>query len=95
MIRGKKDEWWHAYSFLGEVYQLFVGHRAPARISEVANKYPEMIETMRDPDKPRLYMYRFRHENFEQFRHTLPDDIKQTVIQELALTGRLEADRFV
>jgi len=39
---------------------IFLGHRGPARISELANEFPEMIQTDKSD---RIYKYRFRFDN--------------------------------
>ena len=94
MCRGENNQWWHAYDYIGWIHGLFVGHRAPARISELGREYPELIETIKDPDKPRLHQYRLRFDNFHQFRHTLPDDLKSVILSEMVRSGRLKGDRF-
>ncbi len=51
--------WLHTYETQHQG-DLFVGHRGPARISELANDYPELVET----DKTeKTYKYRFRFDN--------------------------------
>lgn len=96
MIRDNNPgRWWHAWEYMGNVHDLFVGHRAPARISDLGRSYPQMIETQRDPDKPRLHMYRFRFENYDEFIKILPDDLKQTVIREMIRVDRITGDSFI
>lgn len=95
MIRGPKNLWWHAYDFIGEVAGLFVGHRAPARISDIARRYPDLVETMKDPDKPRLHMYRWRHENYAEFIKNINAELKQTALQEMLKKGYIPGETFL
>lgn len=54
----------------------FIGHRAPARISELSLDYPDMIET----DKTeKVYKYRFKGENVNQFYGKLPKKFKDII----------------
>lgn len=63
---------------------VFVGHRGPARISEVANTYPQMIET----DKQgKTYRYRFRFENSAEFMPLLSESWRVFIRQILKETG--------
>ena len=44
MLHGPRDKWWLPQDFMrGDQY--FVGYEAPARLSELAADYPDMIET--------------------------------------------------
>lgn len=86
MLRNRNKEWWYAYDFIGDVNGIFVGHRAPARISELARMYPEMIETQREG---RLHKYRFRFENIDGFSRIIPIEWENLVKFELIRRERL------
>lgn len=62
MIDNPETIWWWSYEFIGRVNKKgdFLSHRAPARASDLALHYPELVE---DRKVGRLKMYRARLEN--------------------------------
>lgn len=72
-----EKDWLPVYNFQDR-HGIFVGHRAPARISELAKEYPTMVEERKIEDK-RSYEYRFRKENIEYLFNTLPEELKKFV----------------
>ncbi len=75
----RERDWLPTFDFQSR-HGIFVGHRGPARISEVANDHPEMIETDRS-DK--TYKYRFKIEETEKFLPKLPEHFRKVVEGEL------------
>lgn len=75
----KENGWLFTFDFQNR-HGIFVGHRGPARISEVANNFPEMIETDRS-DK--TFKYRFKIEDTDKFLPRLPDNFRRVVEEEL------------
>jgi hypothetical protein len=57
--------WWWSYEFVGRVNSKgdFLSHRAPARASDLAIHFPELVE---DRKIGRLSVYRLRVENMEE-----------------------------
>ena len=63
---------------------IFVGHRGPARISELSIEYPEMVET----DKTgKVYKYRFRFDNVHMALEAYPT-WRKLLREELTNAGR-------
>lgn len=81
MLIRSKGAWIPTFDFQS-LHGLFVGHRAPARISELANEFKEMIQTERIEGK-RTFKYRLRVENSVRFLPTLPDDMRRLVETEM------------
>lgn len=71
--------WWHAEDLM-EYDGIFVGYKAQARVSELALKYPEMIERDKSFKGNRQHMYRFRIENYKEFLPNLPQDLRDFVV---------------
>ncbi len=93
MIRDNTPErFWYAWEYIGHVHGLFVGHRAPARISELAIDFPDMIESKKDG---KYVIFRFRFENYENFKEKLPMSLRAIVVRELLNLGRIKADVFI
>lgn len=46
MLENKSKFWWSAKDFQHEPY--FVGYEATARMSELSQKYPDLIKTSKD-----------------------------------------------
>lgn len=91
--RNDEKKWWYAWEYIGQVEGLFVGHRAPARISELAINYPEMIESKKEG---KFKIFRFRFENYLVFKETITSEMRSVVIRELIKVGRMHAsDSFV
>lgn len=90
MIRRKgEQEWFKADDFMLPSLQkddpLFVGYEAGARLSEVHQKYPEIVE----PKKEGRYRFvRFRFENITiEVLEALPEGLKARVRLELIKKG--------
>ena len=83
-ISVREGNWLPAYDF-EKRHDIFVGHRGPARISEVANLYPQMIET--DKSK-KVYRYRFRVENTAEFMPFIPESWRILIRETLTKIGR-------
>lgn len=93
MIRDRSPErFWYAWEYIGQVHGLFVGHRAPARISELGIDYPDMIESKKDG---KYVIFRFRIENYEQFKEKLPASLRAVVTRELLNIGHITAESFL
>jgi len=74
MIRQEQHEWWYPYEFMRELTpELFVGYEASARLSELAKMYPTMIASER---RGKYFIRRLQRENYNQFIHLLPDDLR-------------------
>lgn len=63
---------------------IFVGHRGPARISELSIEYPEMVETDKSE---RVYKYRFRFDNTHVALEVYPE-WRTFLRAELSKSGR-------
>lgn len=102
MIRNKQQTWFFPYDFmpprLPMEHECFVGYEATARISELADKFPEMIEKGREGKYRKI---RFRFENTQEIIAKLPIDwslfvrkefnkngISYKVIQNFAVEGK-------
>lgn len=84
MIQHKdKTKWFYAWEFINND-GVFMGHRGPARISELAIRYPEMIESKKEG---KFKLFRFRFENIDEFIEKIPEDLKWFVRTELAYNG--------
>lgn len=69
MILIRDGGWIPTYAFQDRC-GIFIGHRAPARISELANEMPELIET----DKSNhVYNYRLRLDNIHLALEAYPE----------------------
>jgi hypothetical protein len=75
----RERDWLATYDFQNR-HGIFVGHRAPARISEVALAHPDMIDT---DTSDKTYKYRFKIEDTDKFLPTLPEDFRRAVEEEL------------
>ncbi len=65
-----KKIWWWSYEFVGQTTKRgdWLSHRAPARASDLALKYPELVEDRRIG---RLKVYRLRMENKQKIKDFL------------------------
>jgi len=70
----RKRKWWYPPHFMSEsLGQFFVGYEASARLSELASKYPSMVES-RKVDK---YMWRrIKWEERDRWIDQLPQNLK-------------------
>ena len=66
--------WWYPPHFMKpELGDLFVGYEASARLSELASKYPEMVESQKR-DK---YMWRrIRWDKIDEWLPLLPENLQ-------------------
>jgi len=78
IMMGEPDNWWHAEDLMQQG-DYFVGYKAQARISELALKYPEMIERQMSSKGNRQHMYKFRMDNGKEFLTKLPQDLRDFV----------------
>lgn len=62
--------WWWSYEFVGQKTKHgdWLSHRAPARASDLALKYPELVE---DKKIGNLKVYRLRLENKDKIKEFL------------------------
>lgn len=69
---GNVKIWWWSYEFIGQVNSVgdFLSHRAPARASDLAIDYPELVEDRRIG---RLAVYRLRVENIDKIKEFLKE----------------------
>ena len=65
MIERPNRIWWYSWQLIGGSTSdgEYLSHRAPARASDLANKYPELVE---DRKIGRFSVYRLRTENLGQ-----------------------------
>ena len=70
-----KDAYLKTYEFM-QRGQHFVGHRAPARISELSLQYGNMVDI---DTSERTYKYRFKGEDVKMFFDYLPDNFKKII----------------
>lgn len=80
-----EGNWLYSYDFIGQKPGVFLSHRGPARISELATKYPELIQT---DQSEKTYKYRFRFDNTLISLKTLPARLELFVQSELRRSGR-------
>lgn len=66
--------WWYPPMFMKETLgEFFVGYEASARLSELASKYPDMVESQKR-DK---YMWRrIRWETYDDWIRKLPQNLQ-------------------
>lgn len=69
-----KGQWLHAWNF-NSYEDIFIGHRGCARISDAAKDYDELIDVRRDATNPRMYEYRFKHEDVHNSFGKLPKEL--------------------
>lgn len=71
--RGKRI-WFYPPDFMKEsLGDYFVGYEASARLSELASKYPDMIES----EKRGKYVYRrIKWETYDEWIHKLPNNLR-------------------
>lgn len=67
------DKWLHAYDF-NSYGGVFIGHRGCARISDCQKRYYYLVQVEKDPDKPRLYIYRLNWEKLDESLERLKTD---------------------
>lgn len=73
-----KQNWFMAWEFskgwvrLPVVGDIFLSHRAPARISDLSVKYPSLIEKR---SIGRYVAYRIRYENMDKALDIVPEDL--------------------
>ncbi len=74
----KVGGWFYPPDFMPPTISIshphFVGYEASARFSELAKKYPEMIESRRDG---KYFYRRIKVENIGNFFPTIPESFKQ------------------
>lgn len=71
-----KKEWWYPPDFMREnLGQFFVGYEASARLSELASKYPAMVETAKG--KGKYACRRIRWEDRDKWIHDLPNNLRE------------------
>lgn len=66
----KKKIWWWSYEFIGKTTSKghWLSHRAPARASDLAINFPELVE---DRKIGNLKVYRLRMENKDKIKEFL------------------------
>lgn len=71
-----KKQWWYPPDFMRDnLGDFFVGYEASARLSELASKYPDMVETKKGQGK---YAYcRIRWESRHQWIDSLPNNLRE------------------
>ena len=84
ILIGGSQKWYATYDFVGNTNGTFLSHRGPARISELASKYPEMIQT---DATEKVYKYRFKFDNSYLFLQILPKDLADFVREEMSELG--------
>jgi hypothetical protein len=82
LIRAKT--WLHSHDFTGEKYNTLLSHKGPARVAELADNYPQMVE--RDKSE-RVHKYRFRFDNSLEFLPLLPVKLAKFVKKALQAEG--------
>jgi hypothetical protein len=75
MLMNKQKKWWSAKDFQQMNTPHFVGYEATARMSEVINNYPQLVERGRDG---RFRTLRIKWEDIDLWISTLPKTIKVT-----------------
>lgn len=88
----REQGWLPTYDFQNR-FDIFVGHRGPARISELANQYPDMIE-QRKMEGKKTYEYRFKVENSHLFFDMLPPKLRKIVL-ETVRGAKIPMQRYV
>lgn len=70
MLDNPEKIWWWSYEFVGQVNSKreFLSHRSPARASDLAIHYPELIE---DRKISNISVYRLRVENIDKIKEFL------------------------
>lgn len=70
-----KKQWWYPPDFMQQSNgDFFVGYEASARLSELADKYPDMVESVRHG---KYMLRRIRWENRDQWIDQLPENLKE------------------
>ena len=90
MIRNHQRRWWYPPDFMRPPFavgELYVGYEASARLSGLARRFPEMLETRISPTDPKYKERRFRFENVPDIVQVLPDGLRRHVVAELAAVG--------
>jgi hypothetical protein len=81
IMMSEPSKWWHSEDLM-QHGDIFVGYKAQARISELALRYPEMIERQPSSKGNRQHMYRFRMENHSEFLPKLSQDMRDFVFSQ-------------
>ena len=70
MLDNPKKIWWWSYEFVGKVNSKgdFLSHRSPARASDLARHYPDLVE---DRKIGKLCVYRLKVENLQEIKDFL------------------------
>lgn len=77
MCHNKQRTWFYPPDFMKpELGPYFVGYEASARLSELASKYPDMIESLR---KGKYVYRRIRWESYNEWKHKLPENLFEIV----------------
>lgn len=86
MVRDKTGKWFLPQDFMHDhLGKYFVGYEASARLSELAKKYPEMIENQH---QGKYIARRLRINEIAKWLYLLPKDLRQ-VIHRAGLTKNL------
>lgn len=76
MCFNRKKRWWYPPDFMRpDLGKFFVGYEASARLSELATKYPAMIETQKNQGKYALR--RVRWETIDEWIEDLPTNLRE------------------
>lgn len=73
---GTDGRWFNTYEFM-QYQEIFIGHRGPARISDLARDYPGLIET---DSNDKVYKYRFRFNSINSGLETVPPKVKKFIL---------------
>ena len=67
-------QWWYPPMFMKEeLGNFFVGYEASARLSELASKYPTMVESKK---QGKYMLRRIKWETINEWLPTLPQNLK-------------------
>lgn len=88
MLGAPSKIWFLPQDFMqSQLGDKFVGYEASARLSELASKYPEMIESRRNG---KYIARRLKVENFYVFSRTIPDELAQ-IFDKYNVTGSTQS----
>ena len=88
MLRSPRQPWWYAPDFMRPgLGDLFVGYEAGPRLSEMARKWPDLLETRQHPTEPKYLQRRIRWENIEVAKAMVPSDLSTIISDEMRVLG--------
>jgi hypothetical protein len=84
LVRGGEGKWWNPEEFISWG-GLYIGYKAPTRISELATEYSQVIERRKSLKGNRQHQYRFKFEKYNLMRMILPEEYRVLLDSEMEM----------